>query len=87
MAIKENYVTFDIPFGEVFFEERDNVWNMPYLFSAKEFDEETGMYYYGTRYYDPRMILWISVEPLLSYDPMKEPNGDINHRFFNVTKE
>ncbi len=53
-----------VPFGEVFIEERNNVWNTPYLFNAKEFDEETGMYYYGARYYDPRLSLWMSTDPL-----------------------
>ena len=38
--------------------------NTPYLFNAKEFDEETGMYYYGARYYEPRLSLWMSVDPL-----------------------
>ena len=36
----------------------------PYFFNAKEFDEETGMYYYGARYYDPRVSLWISTDIL-----------------------
>ena len=49
-----------VPFGEVFIEERNNVWNTPYLFNAKEFDEETGMYYYGARYYEPRLSLRLS---------------------------
>ena len=53
-----------VPFGEVFIEERNNTWNTPYLFNAKEFDEETGLYYYGARYYDPRLSLWMSVDPL-----------------------
>ena len=53
-----------VPFGEVFVEERNNIWNTPYLFNAKEFDEETGLYYYGARFYDPRLSLWISVDPL-----------------------
>ena len=53
-----------VPFGEVFIEERNNVWNTPYLFNAKEFDEETGMYYYGARYYEPRLSLWMSTDPL-----------------------
>lgn len=35
-----------------------------HLFNAKEFDEETGLYYYGARYYDPRLSLWISTDPL-----------------------
>lgn len=51
-----------VPFGEVFIEERNSVWNTPYLFNAKEFDEETGMYYYGARYYEPRLSLWMSVD-------------------------
>ncbi len=53
-----------VPFGEVFIEERNNVWNTPYLFNAKEFDEETGMYYYGARYYEPRLSLWMSTDPM-----------------------
>ena len=32
--------------------------------NAKELDEETGMYYYGARYYEPRLSLWMSVDPL-----------------------
>ena len=53
-----------VPFGEVFIEERNSIWNTPYLFNAKEFDEETGLYYYGARYYDPRLSLWISTDPM-----------------------
>lgn len=52
-----------VPFGEVFIEERNNVWNTPYLFNAKEFDEETGMYYYGARYYNPRISIWLATDP------------------------
>jgi len=47
-----------VPYGEVFIEERNNVWNTPYLFNAKEFDEETGLYYYGARYYDSRLAIF-----------------------------
>ena len=39
-----------VPFGEVFVEERNNIWNTPYLFNAKEFHEETGLYYYESWY-------------------------------------
>ena len=58
-----------VPFGEVFIEERNNVWNTPYLFNAKEFDEETGLYYYGARFYIPKMGLWMSVDPLSNHNP------------------
>ena len=53
-----------IPFGEVFVEERNGKWNTPYLFNAKELDEETGLYYYGARYLDPTSAQWLSVDPL-----------------------
>ena len=58
-----------VPFGEVFIEERNNTWNTPYLFNAKEFDEETGMYYYGARYYEPKLSLWMSVDPSAEEKP------------------
>ena len=54
-----------VPFGEVFVEERNNIWNTPYLFNAKKFDEETGLYYYGARYYEPRVSLWMNVDSTL----------------------
>jgi RHS repeat-associated protein len=53
-----------VPFGEVFIEERNNTWNTPYLFNAKELDEETGLYYYGARYYDSRASVWLGVDPM-----------------------
>jgi RHS repeat-associated protein len=49
----------------VFIEERNNVWNTPYLFNSKELDEETGLYYYGARYYNPRESIFLSVDPLV----------------------
>ena len=75
-----------VPFGEVFIDELEltrksaaagkancnNTWNTPYLFNAKEFDEETGLYYYGARYYEPRLSLWMSV------DPLTEKNNDVS---------
>ena len=62
-----------VPFGEVFIEERNSIWNTPYLFNAKEFDEETGLYYYGARYYDPRLSLWISTDALKEKTPNVSP--------------
>ncbi len=62
-----------VPFGEVFIEERNNTWNTPYLFNGKELDEETGLYYYGARYYNPRTSLWLSVDPLAEKYPSMSP--------------
>jgi RHS repeat-associated protein len=53
------------PFGETWVEENSNTQRTPYLFTAKELDEETGLYYYGARYYDPRTSVWQSGDPIL----------------------
>ena len=37
---------------------------MPYLFNGKELDSETGLYYYGARYYDPKVSIFLNVDPL-----------------------
>ena len=62
-----------IPFGEVFVEERNGSWASPYLFNAKELDEETGLYYYGARYLDPDIALWLSTDPLQGKYPGMSP--------------
>ena len=62
-----------VPFGEVFIEERNNTWNTPYLFNAKELDEETGLYYYGARYMDPKISMWLGVDPLMEQTPSWTP--------------
>ncbi len=59
--------------GEVFIEERNNTWNTPYLFNGKELDEETGLYYYGARYYNPRISLWYGVDPMAEKYPDFSP--------------
>ena len=53
------------PFGETWVEENSNTQRTPYLFTAKELDEETGLYYFGARYYDPRTSVWQSADPIL----------------------
>src|SRR5690554_3560986 len=55
----------NLPFGETFAEQRrSGSFNNPYKFNGKELDEETGLYYYGARYYNPRTSVFISVDPL-----------------------
>ncbi|EKB58830.1 RHS repeat-associated core domain-containing protein, partial [Bergeyella zoohelcum CCUG 30536] len=41
--------------------------------NAKELDDETGLYYYGARYYDPRIGMWLSVDPLAEKFPAWSP--------------
>ena len=53
-----------LPYGEVFLEQNNTNWNTPYKFNGKEYDEETGLYYYGARYYDPRLSMWYGTDPM-----------------------
>ena len=39
-------------------------YNNAYKFNGKELDDATQMYYYGARYYDPRISIFVSVDPL-----------------------
>jgi RHS repeat-associated protein len=57
------------PFGETWIDESTNIQRTPYRFTAKEFDEETGLYYYGARYYDPQIDVFASPDPLAIVKP------------------
>src|SRR5690625_5856115 len=58
----------NLPFGESMAEQRrSGSFNNPYKFNGKELDSETGMYYYGARYYNPRISTFISVDPLAEH--------------------
>jgi RHS repeat-associated protein len=65
----------NLPFGETFFEQHSYTedYNNPYKFNGKELDEETGFYYYGARYYDPRISIWMSTDPLAEKYPNESP--------------
>jgi RHS repeat-associated protein len=65
------------PFGEAWVEENSNAQRTPYLFSAKELDEETGLYYFGARYYDPRTSVWQSPDPVLGKYMSESGNGGV----------
>ena len=42
-----------------------SVMPLSYKFSARERDEETGLYYFGFRYLDPKYSKWLSTDPAL----------------------
>ncbi|MBI2797500.1 MAG: hypothetical protein HYX65_12435 [Gemmatimonadetes bacterium] len=39
-------------------------WEQPFQFTAREFDRETGLYYYRARYYDPHRGRFLSEDPI-----------------------
>jgi len=66
------------PFGETWtHEQTGNPKVTPYRFTGKELDEETGLYYYGARYYDPRTSVWQSPDPILNKYVSGEGNGGV----------
>ncbi|WP_291151923.1 RHS repeat-associated core domain-containing protein [Flavobacterium sp. UBA7680] len=64
----------NLPFGETMAEQLPSSdYQTPYKFNGKELDEETGLYYYGARYYDPKVSIWYSVDPLAEKYPDYSP--------------
>src|SRR5699024_7607658 len=62
-----------LPFGETLIEEHLNSHNSPFKFNAKEYDAETGNYYYGARYYDPKWSTFLTPDPALESYPGISP--------------
>jgi RHS repeat-associated protein len=53
------------PFGESWVEQVRNAQQVAFGFTGKELDAETGLYYFGARYYDARTSVWVSPDPIL----------------------
>jgi len=47
--------------------------SLTYTFSAKEKDSETGLSYFGSRYYSSDLSVWLSVDPMASKYPSLSP--------------
>lgn len=54
------------PWGEEMHQYNANTFGFasPYRFNSKEKDEESGLHYYGARYYQSKLSVWMSVDPL-----------------------
>jgi RHS repeat-associated protein len=62
-----------LPFGEDWVDQHNSSWNAPYTFSGKEKDAETGYGYFGARYYDSGLSIWLSVDPMSDKYPSMSP--------------
>ncbi|HZM78664.1 MAG TPA: SpvB/TcaC N-terminal domain-containing protein [Candidatus Limnocylindrales bacterium] len=52
---------------------------VPQQFTGKELDPETGLYYFGARYYDPRTQRWQTPDPVVEGLLDGVPNGGAFH--------
>ena len=50
-----------------------NLFADNYTFSAKEKDSETGLSYFGSRYYSSDLSIWLSVDPMSDKYPSLSP--------------
>ena len=67
------------PHGEVWISESVGDITLPFKFTGKELDVETGLYYYGARYMDPRLGLWYCTDPALGkYMPSADAEDENN---------
>ena len=66
------------PYGETLVDEHltdidsilhNGTYRTKYLFNGKELDNETHLYYYGARYFEPNIALWYGVDPLTEKYP------------------
>ncbi len=54
-----------LPFGEDLVHEQNTAaYLSPYTFSGKERDVETNLSYFGARYYEAGLSVWLSVDPM-----------------------
>jgi len=64
-----------MPWGEPLLDQRaiTNSYETRYTFSGKERDEETGYSYFGARYYNSDLSIWLSVDPMSDKYPSLSP--------------
>jgi RHS repeat-associated protein len=61
-----------MPSGEIFVDDHTK-WESTFKFNARELDSETGLYYYGSRFYDPKTNLWLGTNPKAEIYPFVSP--------------
>jgi RHS repeat-associated protein len=86
------YLPFATPkaFGDIY--QRSSSWDVPYTFSGKEKDSETGYSYFppkgaltgGARYYDSDLSVWLSVDPMASMFPSQSGYAYVSNNPINL---
>jgi RHS repeat-associated protein len=97
--ISSNWITYtdgsvtqhmqNLPFGEPFIEQRATSYDIRYIpiaigIKGKEMDSETGYQYFGARYYNSDISVWLSVDPLADKYPMISPYAYVFNNPMNM---
>ncbi len=61
--------SLSIRLGEDFINQQSTAFDTRFKFTGKEKDSETGYSYFGARYYDSDISVWLSVDPMASKFP------------------
>jgi RHS repeat-associated protein len=76
------------PYGELWIDWRSDLApedSTPFRFPGKELDPETGLYYYGARYLDPKTSRWLSGDPAMGeYFPVAPVDDEAKKRNGNL---
>jgi RHS repeat-associated protein len=78
------------PYGELWIEKASTASNIdiPYRFTGKERDGETGLCYYGARYLDSKASRWLSTDPAVGdYVPGAPVDDEATMRNRNTNGE
>jgi len=70
----------NLPFGETMAEQMSGVYDN----HAKELDSETGLYYYGARYFNPRLNIWYGYRLLGNYEKVTVGTGKSQKEIMTV---
>ncbi len=73
------------PYGETWVHNKATAEqeSTPYKFTSKELDPETGLYYFGARYYDGKLSRWTAADPALEkYFPEGPDDFDDSHDYY-----
>jgi len=62
-----------LAFGELWVNQQSGSFDSRYKFSAKELDDETQYGYYGSRYLDSDLSVWLSIDPKSNRLPSFSP--------------
>jgi RHS repeat-associated protein len=76
------------PYGEQWIDEGADRSIIGYRFTSKEYDTETGLYYFGARYLDPTTSRWMSADPAFEkYLPEMPSSSEAKQRNASLSGE